>query len=129
MEEKEIDKKEQKIRGKKPQEKIERFLLKPCYSPIFGVTVTKDTDIDDIECDGEIHQTIKDLTLTTEIHKQIKNEEYEFEEESKVTIKLKEGTRLIWQEGQGYILPSVPVTTRKDIREELEALNGIEGLN
>ncbi len=128
MEENLNNEEEKKLKGKKPQEKIERFLVKPRYAPIFGVTVTKDTDIDDIECNGEIHQTIKNLVLTTEINKKIKNNEYEFEEVSKVTMKLKEGTRLIWQEGQGYILPSVDLTTRKEIVENLKCLDGIEGL-
>lgn len=123
-----VNKEEKKLKGKKPQEKIERFLIRPHYSPLFGVTVTKDTDIDDIECNGEIHQTIKNLVLTTEINKKIKNNEYEFEEVSKVTMKLKEGTRLIWQEGQGYILPGVDLTTRKEIAEDLKCLDGIEGL-
>ena len=122
-------KEEKKIKGKKPQDKIERFLIKPHYSPFFGVTVTKDTDIDDIESDGEIHQTIKDLTLTTEIHKIHKVEDFEYREDSVVSVKLKEGTRLIWQEGQGYILPDFPVVKRPEIIEELKCLDGIEGLD
>ncbi len=120
---------EQKVKGKKPQEKIERFLIRPKYSPLFGVTVTKDTDIDDIARDGIIHQTIKGTEFITEVHNKIKCDEYEFEEESKVTMKLKEGTILIWQEDQGYILPNgIQLTTRKEIREELDCLDGIEGL-
>ena len=116
------------IKGLKPQEKIERWLLRPKYTTIFGVTVTKDTDIDDIASNGEIHQTIKNLVFTTEIHKTVEEEEYKFEEESVVKIHLKEGTRLIWIDGSGYILPNVELTTRKEIIEELNCLDGIEGL-
>lgn len=32
---------------RKKQEKVERFLLEPQYTPLFGITVTKDTVIDD----------------------------------------------------------------------------------
>lgn len=113
---------------KKEQEKVERFLIEPAYTPLFGVTVTKDTDIEDYTDDNSVHQTIKNLVFTTEVHKKVVNGEYEMEEESKLTLKLKEGTRLLWSQTEGYILPQQRLVTRKEIKENLDNLDGIEGL-
>ena len=112
----------------KPQKKIERLLLEPTYTPLFGVTVTKDTDIDDYTKDKKVHQTIKNLTLTTVVKDKKKGNGYELEEDSKLIFHLKEGTRLIWTESEGYILPQQKLTTRKEITENLKNLDGIEGL-
>ena len=113
---------------RKEQEKIERFLLEPTYTPLFGLTVTKDTVIDDYTDDKKVHQTIKDLVLTTIVKDTIKNEDYEMTEDSKLVMKLKEGTRLLWTQTEGYILPKQPLVTRNEIRENLNNLEGIEGL-
>ncbi len=113
------------------QQKIERFLLEPEYTPLFGITVRKDTDIEDWTNDKTVHQTIKDLVLTTEIkRKEAGNGESlkGIEETSILKLELEEGTRLLWTESQGYMLPTQRLTTRKEIKENLENLDGIEGL-
>lgn len=119
---------ENKIKGKKPQDKVERFLVSPHYSPLFGLTVTKETDIDDVANDGKVHQTIKDLVFTTILKDKVEAQGCEIEEDSKLTIKLKEGTRLIWTEDKGYILPDFEPVTRAEIKEQLDYLDGIAGL-
>lgn len=113
---------------RKQQEKVERFLLEPQYAPLFGLTVTKETVIDDYTDDKKVHQTIKDLVLTTHIKDKKVNENYEMEEDSKLIMKLKEGTRLLWTQSEGYILPQQKLVTRKEIIENLNYLDGIEGL-
>lgn len=113
--------------GKK-QEKIERFIIEPNLTPMFGLTVTKDTDIEDWTEDKKVHQTIKDLTLTTIVKDKFKKNGLKIEEDSKLTIKLNEGVRLIWTEAEGYILPTQRLMKRKEIKEELNNLDGIEGL-
>lgn len=118
----------QEIKGKKPQEKIERFILRPQYTPILGVTVTKDTDIDDIARNGLVHQTIKNLVFTTEINRDVEKDGCKINEYSKLTINLKEGTRLLWSQMDGYVLPETRPVTRKEIKKDLDNLNGIEGL-
>ena len=110
------------------QEKIERFIIEPNLTPIFGVTVTKETDIEDWTEDKKVHQTIKDLVLTTVVKDKFKKNGVEIEEDSKLIIKLSEGTRLIWTEAEGYILPTQRLVSRKEIKEELKNLDGIEGL-
>ncbi|MBP5470308.1 MAG: hypothetical protein J6Z11_13815 [Candidatus Riflebacteria bacterium] len=118
----------EEIKGKKPQEKVERFLIEPHYTPLFGLTVTKNTEIDDVANEGKVHQTIKDLVFITEVKLSTDNDGLEIEEESKLTIKLPEGTRLIWTEDKGYIIPDFKPVTRKEIKEDLDCLNGIAGL-
>ena len=113
---------------KKIQKKIERFIIEPNLTPIMGVTVTKETDIEDWTEDKKVHQIIKDLVLTTIVKDKFDRNGIEIEEDSKMTVKLKEGTRLIWTEAEGYILPKQRLLTRKDIKEELKFLDGIEGL-
>lgn len=106
----------------KPQEKVERFMIKPHYGLFLGVTVGKDTDIEDETEDGTIHQTIKGTIFTT-----IKKEEREKNgmkiiENSKLIVELQEGTRLIWIEGQGYIVPDFEVKSTKEVIEDMECI-------
>jgi hypothetical protein len=111
------------------QTKVERFIVEPNITPIFGVTVKKDTDIEDWTEDKKIHQTIKDLVITTEETDERKNGDIEISIKSVMKIKVPEGTRLIWTEGSGYILPTTQrLMTRKEIKEDLDNLDGIEGL-
>ena len=49
----------------KPQKEVERFMIKPHYGLFLGVTVNKDTDIEDEADEGRVHQTIKGTTFTT----------------------------------------------------------------
>lgn len=113
---------------RKEQEKIERFLIEPQYTPLFGITVTEGTVIDDYTDDKKVHQTIKDLVLTTHIKDKRVNESYEMEEDSTLIMKLRPGTRLLWTQTEGYILPQQKLVTREEIRENLNYLDGIEGL-
>jgi hypothetical protein len=116
-------------KGIKPQENVERFFIKPHYSPLLGLTVTKETEIDDIANEGKVHQTIKDLIFITELKESVESNGFEIEENSKLTIKLKEGTRLIWTEDKGYILPDFEPVTRTEIRADLDCLDGIAGID
>ena len=53
------------VKGEKMKEKIERFLVEPNLTPVFGQTITKDTELDVWTEDKKVHQIIKDLTITT----------------------------------------------------------------
>ena len=106
----------------KPQEKVERFMIKAPYGLFLGVTVTKDTDIEDETEDGKVHQIIKGTTFTT-----IKKDEREYngvkiKEDSKLVVEVPEGTRLIWVEGQGYILPDFEAKTTKEVMEDMKCI-------
>lgn len=117
-------------KGKKPQGEVtpvETFVIAPSYQPLLGVTISKDTDIDDITEDGTIHQIIKGTTFITEVNKEYEASEVKVKESSRLEMELKEGMILIYSPGEGYIIPSVPVKTLDQVREDLSLLVDNEG--
>lgn len=106
----------------KPQEKVERFMIKPHYGLFLGLTVTKNTYVEDETEDGKVHQIIKGTTFTTIKKDSIEKDGVKISEDSKLTVEVPEGTRLIWVEGQGYILPDFEPKTTKEVLEELECI-------
>ena len=106
----------------KPQENVERFMIKPHYGLFLGLTVNKDTDVEDETEDGKVHQTIKGTTFTTIKKEIIEKDGVKIEEDSKLVVEVPEGTRLIWIEGQGYILPDFEVKTTKEVIEDMNCI-------
>ena len=106
----------------KPQEKVERFMIKPHYGVLMGLTVNKDTDVEDETEDGKVHQTIKGTTFTTIKKDLIEKDGMKIEEESKLIVQVPEGTRLIWIDGQGYIVPDFEVKTIKEVIEDMDCI-------
>ena len=84
------------------KEKIERFLVEPNLSPVFGQTITKDTELDVWTEDKKVHQIIKDLTITTISEDGTETDNYDMKFKSEMILKIKDGTRLLWTETQGY---------------------------
>lgn len=121
------------INKNKQQKKLERFFIAPNYTPVLGLTVNKDTDIEDEEVKEDeiskltIQQKIKGLKFITEttLETTLKNGE-KMKETSKVELELNEGTRLVWLEGKGYILPGEKFQTIAEIREDLEGLKDLD---
>jgi hypothetical protein len=114
--------------GKKPQKEVIRFMMKPSYYQYLGLIVDDKTDIDDETEDGKVHQIIKDNKFTTEIKQTIeKAEGITIVEDSKITVDVPNGTRLVWIDGQGYVLPDQEVKTVAEVKKDLEELKDIEG--
>lgn len=113
--------------GKKPQKEVIRFMMKPSYYQYLGLIVDEKTDIDDETEDGRVHQIIKDNKFTTIIHDKREYGERTIEEDSKITVDVPNGTRLIWVDKQGYILPDQEVKTIAEIKVDLESMKDIEG--
>ena len=113
--------------SKKPQKKLIRFMIKPQYYQFLGLVVNKDTDIDDKTEDGKIHQTIKNNIFTTKINVEDEIDGMKIKEKSTVTIELKEGTRLIWNEQKGYVLPEYDVVSVVEVKNDLECIEDIVG--
>ena len=117
----------------KQQKKLERFFMAPNYTPVLGVTVKKDTDIEDEEIKEDenskltVKQKIKGLKFMTEttLETTLKNGE-KMKEHSTVELELNEGTRLVWFEGRGYILPEESFQTIKEIRKDLDYLKDLD---
>lgn len=105
--------------------KNELFTIKPSLHQYYGRTITKDVEFDEYTDDKTVHQTLKDLVLTTEITRDSEYEGVKSTEKSVLTQELPEGTVLIWNEQQGYILPNVQVYKLKDLKEEIAQVEEI----
>lgn len=103
----------------------ELFTIKPSLRQYYGRTVTKDMKFDEYTDDKTIHQTLKNLILTTEINKESEYEGIKSVEKSILTQELPEGTILIWNELSGYILPDRQVYKLKDLKEEIKQIEEI----
>lgn len=106
-------------------EKNELFTIKPSLHQYYGRTVTKEMEFDEYIDDKTVHQTLKDLVLTTEINKESEYNGVKSTEHSKLTQELPEGTILIWDEKAGYILPDREVYKLKDLKEEISQVEDI----
>ena len=100
----------------------ELFTVKPSLSQYYGRTVTKDMEFDEKTDNGEVHQTLKGLVLTTEINKEWEQGGIKNTLHSVQTEELPEGTILIWNELMGYIVPNVPVYKLRDLEEEIKQI-------
>lgn len=103
----------------------ELFTIKPSLRQYYGRTITKETEFDEYIDDKTVHQTLKDLILTTEINKENEYDGIKSIEYSKLTQIIPEGTILIWSETDGYIIPNVPVYKLKDLEKEIKEIKEI----
>jgi hypothetical protein len=103
----------------------ELFTIKPSLRQYYGRTVTKEMEFDEFTDDKTIHQTLKDLVLTTEINRESEFNGVKSTEKSILTQELPEGTILIWNEIEGYILPDREVYKLKDLKQEINEIEEI----
>lgn len=99
---------------------MEFFTAKPNLHQVYGRTVTKELEFDEYTESKSVHQTMKDCVLTTEIHNESEFNGIKTIEESKLVQTIPEGTRLIWNEQAGYIIPNVQVCTLEELEEEIK---------
>lgn len=113
----------------KKQEKVERFIISPSTHLFLGVTVKKDTYIEDEIVlpneKGTIHQIIKNLELTTIINKKTNEYGIETVENSKLVQKLPENFVLVWGEDTGYVIPPYRMKSVKEAMEDLDAIKDV----
>ena len=103
----------------------ELFTVKPSLNQYYGRTVTKDTEFDEKTENGEIHQTLKNCVLTTEINREWMQGDIKNTLHSVQTETLPEGTIIIWSERDGYIVPNVPMYKLRDLEDEIKAIKEI----
>lgn len=106
-------------------EKIEYYTLKPNLKQIYGKKVTKDTVFTEKTEDGTVEQEFKDLTLTTRIKKEIEQGGFKIVEESSVKVTMPEGTVLIWDEREGFIVPQYQMCTLEELEEQIKDIKEI----
>lgn len=98
------------------------FTIKPSLKQYYGKKVTKDMEFDEYNDDKTVHQTLKDLVLTTELTKESEYKGVCSTEKSVLTQELPEGTVIIWDESFGYILPDREVYNLDDLKDEIVAV-------
>lgn len=103
----------------------ELFTVKPSLNQYYGRTVYKNTEFDEKTDNGEIHQTLKNCVLTTEINREWQRGDIKNTIHSVQTEELPEGTILIWSELEGYIVPNVAMYKLKDLEEEIKEIKEI----
>jgi hypothetical protein len=103
----------------------ELFTVKPSLTQYYGRTVTKDMKFDETTENGEIHQTLENCVLTTEINRECTNGEMKNKIHSVQTEELPEGTVIIWTEREGYIVPNVPMYKLRDLEAEIQEIKEI----
>lgn len=103
----------------------ELFTVKPSLKQYYGRTVTKETELDEKTENGEIHQTLKNCVLTTEIKKEWQQGEIKNSCHIVTTSEIPEGTIIIWNEEEGYIVPDVAMYKLRDLEAEIEEVKEI----
>lgn len=106
-------------------EKHELFTIKPSLRQYYGRTVKKETKFDEYTEDKKVHQTLDNLLLTTEINRETEYEGIKSSEHSVLTQELPEGTILIWNENEGYIIPNREVYKLENLKEEIKEIEEI----
>ncbi len=103
----------------------ELFTVKPSLSQYYGRTVTKEMTFDEKTDNGEIHQTLENCVLTTEIRREWMQGDIKNTLHSVQTEVLPEGTIIIWSELQGYIVPNVQMYKLRDLEREIGEIKEI----
>ena len=103
----------------------ELFTVKPSLKQYYGRTVTKEMEFDEKTENGEIHQTLKNCVLTTEIKKEWQQGEIKNNCHIVTTSVLPEGTIIIWSEAEGYIVPDVAMYKLRDLEAEIKEVKEI----
>ena len=103
----------------------ELFMIAPNLRQYYGRTVTKEMEFDESTEDGKVHQTLKDLVLTTEITSETEYEGIKSTEHSVLTQELPVGTIIMWDEHSGYIIPNVKMYKLKNLEAEIKQIKKI----
>lgn len=106
-------------------EKIEYYTLRPNLKQIYGKKVTKETEFEEKTEDGKVTQTFKDLVLTTTIKREDEQGDFKWEENSTIKVSVPEGTILIWNEQEGFIVPQYQMCTLEDVEEDIKNIKEI----
>ena len=110
---------------KNEKEHVEYYTLRPNLKQMYGKKVYKDTEFTDKTDDGVVTQEFKNLTLTTHIKRKMKQGEFIIEEKSTLKIKVPEGTILMWDELEGFVIPQYQMCTLDDVKEDIKDLEEI----
>ena len=120
-----INKTEKGLKTMENKEKIEYYTLKPNLKQIYGKKVNKDTVFTEKTEDGRVTQEFKDLVLTTHVKSEIEQGGFKIEEESTMKVTVLEGTILVWNEQEGFIVPQFQMCTLEELEEDIKNIKEI----
>ena len=98
----------------------EFFTIKPSLKQYYGKKVDKTTEFEEYTDDKKVHQTFKDLVLTTEINREVEYGDIKSTEVSTIKTEVPEGTILIWKDTDGFIVPNVQFYTLDELEAEVK---------
>ena len=101
-------------------EDVKYYVVQPSIKLFGGIKVTKETKFDTCNDDKTVHQTMKNLVLTTEVNRTSDYNGIKSTEKSVMTTEVPEGTVLIWGEQEGYIIPQYKMVRVEEAIAEYE---------
>ena len=107
-------------------ENVERFVIEPSIKLYGGIKVTADATFNTHTDNNEVHQTLKNFVLTTQVKRKFKVRNIECKENSKLEQILPEGTILIWGEDTGYIVPNYHMISAQTAMETFKVLSEVD---
>jgi len=107
------------------EKNMEFFTARPNLHQVFGRTVTKELEFDEWTEDKMVHQTLKDLVLRTEVENESEFNGIKSKEHSVLEQTLPEGTRIIWNEKVGYIIPDRQICTLEELEEDIKDMKNV----
>ena len=105
---------------------MKKFVIRPDLDLYTGIIVKKDTVVE--YKSDTVEQTIKDLKLVSIItqNKSTDNGINAYESTTNLTIYLNDGDILLFEEGRGYYLPSIPVSDIDTAIEDITTLKNFD---
>ena len=104
---------------------MRKFVVRPDIDLYEGVIVNKDTKLE--YKSEKVEQNLENLKLESIItNKDTGNGVNMFESKTYLKINLNENDILLFEEGRGYYLPSIPVSTIDEAIEDMTALKNLE---
>lgn len=104
---------------------MKKFVIRPDLDLYEGVIVTNETKLE--YKSSQVEQKLEKLELRSIIKsKDTGNGTNVFESTTHLTIYLKDNDILLFEEGRGYYLPSIPVSTIDDAIEDIKALKNFD---
>ena len=103
---------------------MKKFITKPDINLYEGIKVTEETKI--TYKSETVKQEIKDLKLISEITQKGNNGINNYESVTNLKVFLNEGDILLFEEGRGYYLPSIEMSTIDDGISDITALKNFD---
>lgn len=106
-------------------EKVEYYVVSPSTKLFGGIKVDKNTQFDTYNDDKSVHQTFRNGKLTTHIKRETNFNGIKSAEKSNLITEVPNGTVLLWDEQNGYIIPNYHMLK---VSEAIETLQSIENI-